>query len=463
MSEPFMDLKTTNGKAKSLSRTEIKLLQERFREEIAEAFADLLKTNKLLSGQPIKCLELGFLQGRSAVSNKKNNRSSSRSSKSSRAYFYGSDAVSTILVVLEGMLEKNDQDQKLQDQENEPKEGHDSLRKILQITSSQPTRLDALRIGQEIARDFDFFRHVHHQGQKPTDITQLLQDSRRDMYQFRNNLPSRVRAVKERYPDDWDKLRLLEKNVVTKTHRYMLRTFSDCFVASEAVDVIVQLQLVKSRGEAAHLMQKLNRRVFACEHVCWEHDFEDKYLFFRWIPKDERMPASSETLPQGVPESISTIAASKGISSKSSKSSSQSSSQSSNSNNKKERTSSSKKRCEISPTTTKTAKAERGRMPDESAMMDTTMMTSKMSLMTPNTVESKASDVATPTTTKTSGSGNSKANSGSGTSLYSSDPKMQAKRIRQGLDDRRRLVCSGNGTGSGRGSVRGRGGREGSD
>lgn len=96
-------------------------------------------------------------------------------------------------------------------------------------------------------------------------------------------------------------------------------------------------------------------------------------------------------------------------------------------------------------------------------MMDTTMMTSKMSLMTPNTVESKASDVATPTTTKTSGSGNSKANSGSGTSLYSSDPKMQAKRIRQGLDDRRRLVCSGNGTGSGRGSVRGRGGREGSD
>ena len=124
----------------------------------------------------------------------------------------------------------------------------------------------------------------------------MLVDSDLELYQFRNNLPSHVKAVKQQYPTYWDKMRLLEEHVVLRDRRHMFRVFPQCFVASEAVDVLLQLQLVKSRGEGVHLMRKLNQKVFCCQHVCFEHAFSDDYLFFEFVPPQERMPEPKTTV-----------------------------------------------------------------------------------------------------------------------------------------------------------------------
>eukprot|EP00797_Seminavis_robusta_P017800 Sro2663_g334050.2 (236) ;mRNA; r:5901-6608 len=86
-------------------------------------------------------------------------------------------------------------------------------------------------------------------------------------------------------------MQLFEENVDLQDRRHMFRVFPDCFIAREAVDMLMNLKIVRSRNEAVHLVRKLNQKVFCCQHVCMEHDFEDEYLFFRLVPKNERMPA----------------------------------------------------------------------------------------------------------------------------------------------------------------------------
>lgn len=149
--------------------------------------------------------------------------------------------------------------------------------------ASPLTREEALEKGRKIAGTFKLFRHA-------TSETTELQDSDKEFYVLDHNLPSQVRRVKNKHKTYWDKMRLLEANVEVKDRKHMFRVFPQCFIAKEAVDVCMDLKLVKSRGEAVHLVNKLNQKVFCCEHVCAEHEFKDDYLFFRFIPKSQRMP-----------------------------------------------------------------------------------------------------------------------------------------------------------------------------
>ena len=69
----------------------------------------------------------------------------------------------------------------------------------------------------------------------------------------------------------------------------MLRKFPQCFIARNLVDIVMKLKLARSRRESVHLIRKLNQKVFCCKHVCIEHEFQDEYLFFRFIPASQRM------------------------------------------------------------------------------------------------------------------------------------------------------------------------------
>ena len=144
------------------------------------------------------------------------------------------------------------------------------------------TREEALEKGREIMSTFTLFKHALKKDRK-------LQDSHTDFYQFENNLPSQVQKVKKKYQTLWERAHLLEKHLKCKDRKHMFKTYQNCFVAREAVDVMMQLKLVKSRREGVHLMRKLNEKVFFCEHVCCEHEFKDEYLFFTLIPKSQRM------------------------------------------------------------------------------------------------------------------------------------------------------------------------------
>lgn len=154
------------------------------------------------------------------------------------------------------------------------------------------TREQAVEKANEMKSEFCFFQHV---GKNKTMDEEDLEDSPSEYYIFHRNLPSQVRKTRALHKTHWDKVRLLEQHVEVKDRRHMFRVFQDCFIASEAVDVMMELQLVRSRKEAVHMMLKLNEKVFCCQHVCQEHDFEDKYLFFSFVPKHERMPEPEDS------------------------------------------------------------------------------------------------------------------------------------------------------------------------
>ena len=145
------------------------------------------------------------------------------------------------------------------------------------------TREEALEKGNEIVKHFKMFRHA-------TCETTELKDSDTEYYVLDHNLPSQVHRVKNKHKSYWDKMRLLEANVEVKDRKHMFRVFPQCFIATEAVDACMNLKLVKSRGEAVHLIKKLNQKVHCADHVCNEHEFKDEHLFFRFVPKSQRIP-----------------------------------------------------------------------------------------------------------------------------------------------------------------------------
>lgn len=166
------------------------------------------------------------------------------------------------------------------------------LQNLLQAKADQigsVSRKEALEKGNEIRTEFDFFRHVPtiadtvFAGDKP------LVDKPSEQYYFECNLPSQVKKAKSQHKSYWDKAKLIEENVECKDRWHLLQVYENCFIAREAVDVIMNLKLVKNRKNAVKLMKKLNQQVFLCEHVTREHEFKDEHLFFEFIPQNQRM------------------------------------------------------------------------------------------------------------------------------------------------------------------------------
>jgi len=76
---------------------------------------------------------------------------------------------------------------------------------------------------------------------------------------------------------------------ISKDRTYRLKTYKNCFVGREAVDAIVATGVVQSRQDAVTLGQALmTSRGGMFEHVLRDHDFEDKYLFYRLLGENER-------------------------------------------------------------------------------------------------------------------------------------------------------------------------------
>lgn len=262
-----------------LSRAKFKVQEERRLEQVAEAFQDFLHEQGLVQDfkSPLcPSLSVSTSAIRPTLMNKTHPRS-----------FRGSDAVSVILRVLRQHQQSNPT--------NHP---------VMPLPEA--TRLEAVRVGRRMAAEFDFFRHVQATERSTIRNTAFwLVDSDQELYQFRNNLPSAVKAVKQQYPSLWDKMRWLEEHVVVRDRRHWFRMFPQCFVASEAIDVMMRGKLVTSRGEAVHLMRKLNVTVFCCHHVCHEHSFRDDYLFFEFVRPSERMPESVSVKGKKQPKSKS--------------------------------------------------------------------------------------------------------------------------------------------------------------
>jgi Domain found in Dishevelled, Egl-10, and Pleckstrin (DEP) len=122
-----------------------------------------------------------------------------------------------------------------------------------------------------------------------TEKDKPLVDSGSDLYQLDQNLPSQVQRVKELYSSYWDKAWLIEQHIECKDRRHKFKTYPDCFVASECVDTLMHLKLVKSRKEGVFLMRKLIEKVCFCEPASSCTEFKDDAEFFYLVPKNKRI------------------------------------------------------------------------------------------------------------------------------------------------------------------------------
>lgn len=81
----------------------------------------------------------------------------------------------------------------------------------------------------------------------------------------------------------------LRVGIEVKDRTWRLRTFKNCFMASEAVDFLVSNNYAKTRKQAVRLGQALGIVCNVFEHVVKEHEFCDEYLFFRFIDESDSL------------------------------------------------------------------------------------------------------------------------------------------------------------------------------
>ena len=86
----------------------------------------------------------------------------------------------------------------------------------------------------------------------------------------------------------------LLKRIEIKNRKYHFRTYKNCFVASEVIDVMMQQRLVKTREDGVALGIALQKQLGIWQHVVDDHLFADKYLFFR-LATDETKTENDTT------------------------------------------------------------------------------------------------------------------------------------------------------------------------
>ena len=160
--------------------------------------------------------------------------------------------------------------------------GADAVSILQLLMPRRTTREEALAKGEEIKETFSFFKHAI----KPE---LPLLDSPADLFQFQNNLPSQVQKMKKKYRTYWDRACLLEQHLPVKTRKQLFKTLRNSFVAEEAIDVMMDLKIVKSRREGVYLMNKLNEKVSFCEPTTPGQEFKDEHIYFTLIPSSQRI------------------------------------------------------------------------------------------------------------------------------------------------------------------------------
>jgi hypothetical protein len=138
-------------------------------------------------------------------------------------------------------------------------------------------RQSAVELGREIARTCSVFEHV--------DQDHELEDEKL-FYRFRVEGESSeeltlsiLRSLAQQFLD----------GVKVKSHHYRLRTYKHTFTGEDAVSFMIESDMAKSRDDAVKLGKKIANTFHLFEHVTRDHEFEDKSLFYRFIPEDQRL------------------------------------------------------------------------------------------------------------------------------------------------------------------------------
>ena len=79
-----------------------------------------------------------------------------------------------------------------------------------------------------------------------------------------------------------EKAEEFKRVVDLRDRKYGMRTYKQCFIGSEAVDRMIEVGLAKDRDEAVELGGNWMKFLGLFRHVCDDHDFKDKHLFYKF-------------------------------------------------------------------------------------------------------------------------------------------------------------------------------------
>lgn len=95
--------------------------------------------------------------------------------------------------------------------------------------------------------------------------------------------------------------------VTIKDRRYLMRVYKKCFIGYEAVTWIMKNLGLASREEGVRVGQMLVQSFFV-SHVCYDHGFKDKYLFYHFCKgSGDELPLSQRITERLNPQIIESV------------------------------------------------------------------------------------------------------------------------------------------------------------
>ncbi|KAL3935053.1 MAG: hypothetical protein SGBAC_009354 [Bacillariaceae sp.] len=171
------------------------------------------------------------------------------------------------------------------------------------------SRDDAVQIGRQLMDDLDFFHHVKHDHKFEDDYVfyRFSQDHTQSTESFESGI-SEAFSVNSSNLSDLGKDELIQigerlrRGVRIQNRQYRFKTYRNSFIASEAVDFLVQSHIATSRSHAVYIGKQLEEEFSLFHHVSKDHQFKDEFLFFRFDTADAKHDIIARTVKKSISE-----------------------------------------------------------------------------------------------------------------------------------------------------------------
>lgn len=167
------------------------------------------------------------------------------------------------------------------------------------------TRGEAVELGRRIASELNLFEHVTLQHELKDDFyfyrfTDRARRTSRQLESSSSEIKLRVSANLAAIAS------LLRREVDVRDRSYRLKQYRSVFVASDAITVMLEHNLVQSREEGVELGRRLEKEANLWHHVCDDHNFKDQYLFFRFNTPTQEAHKTNDGASVGPSPSVTT-------------------------------------------------------------------------------------------------------------------------------------------------------------
>ena len=164
------------------------------------------------------------------------------------------------------------------------------------------SRSVGLTIGRRLAYEFALFEHISMDFDlmdKSDEFYRFIPVDKREVVTLCEEAASNAKGQDHLYNIDYI-ADVFEEGVEVGPNVFHYRTYNDTFVGRDAVSFLVNHRLARSRQDAVRVGNLLlERGIF--RHCSGNHQFKDKFLFYRFIPHKKRIqekrPGAVDAMP----------------------------------------------------------------------------------------------------------------------------------------------------------------------